>query len=250
VSEIKALLRDTCLPNLAGKHKYFSIQTVRDCLRRRGCSVQPETLRKYLYGLRKEGVLFDAGYGWYSTLPETFKLDKRPVSELVALLGKQYPLLEFSAWSTGQIKGFVHHTLARFVAFVYVERHNVSPVADWLRDAGYDVYVNPRGKAQKAFTVRERTVVVRPRVTTQTVDGHYATVESILVDLFVEARNLPLMDRAEYAIVFENLVGRYRIWMASFLHYSRKRKHATTDLLKMLKSTFGEIIKYSPYMDR
>jgi hypothetical protein len=207
-------------------------------------------LRKYLYGLRKENVLFDAGYGWHSTLSETFTLDKRPVSELVALLEKQYPLLEFSAWSTEQIKGFVHHALARFVAFVYVERHNVNTVADWLRDAGYDVYTNPRGKAQKAFMVRGKTVVVRPRVTTQTVDGHYATVESILVELFVEARNLPLMDRAEYAIVFENLVGRYRIRLASFLHYSRKRKRATTDLLRLLKSTFGEIIKYSPYMDR
>ena len=244
MNEIKALLRDTCLPNLAGKYKYFSIHAVRDCIRSHGCSVQPATLRKYLYGLRKESVLFDAGYGWYSTLPETFKLDKSPVSELVALLEKQYPLLEFSAWSTGQIKGFTHDTLAKFVAFVYVERHNVSPVADWLRDAGYDVYANPRGKAQQAFTVRGKTVVVRPRVTTQTVDGHYATVEAILVDLFVEARSLSLMGLTECTTVFENLAGRYRILMARLFSYAQQRKPATADLFKATKSTFSGFVKY------
>ena len=74
MTDNKTLLRDTCLPALARKSKYFSIRAVRECLRAHGQSVQPDTLKRYLYGLRRAGVLFDAGKGWYSTLPEALAL--------------------------------------------------------------------------------------------------------------------------------------------------------------------------------
>jgi hypothetical protein len=81
-------------------------------------------------------------------------------------------------------------------------------VADRLRDAGYDIYLNPRGAAAREFAIRERTVVIRPRPTTQPRDGHLVTIEGLLVDLFIERRTLHLMDEGEYFRMFANLAGR------------------------------------------
>jgi len=232
------MLRDKCLPALARKARYCSIRAVRECLRKHGCSVPPDTLKKYLYDIRKTGILFDAGYGWYSTLPEAFVLNTESVRELALLLERQYPLLEFSVWSTGQIKGFTHDTLTRFVEFVYVERHNISPIAERLIDAGYFVYANPRGRQRQEFTIRQKTVVIRPRVTTQPREGHFVAIEGLLVDLFVESRGLPIMGLAECRTVLENLARRYRISIAGLASYPQHQKPATDDTLKSVKSTF------------
>jgi hypothetical protein len=244
VTDTKTVLRDTVLPALAAEVKYFSIQAVRECLRAQGQSIQPDTLKRYLYGLRKEGILFDAGKGWYSTLPETFMLPKEPVRELVALLEKQFPLLEFSAWSTGQVKAFTHDTLAQFVGFVYVERHNIASVAERVLDAGYFVYANPRGNERQVFTVRQKTIVIRPRVTTQPCDGHFVIVEGLLVDLFVEASRLPIMGLTECQTVFENIAGHSRISIARLMSYAQQRQPAAADILKAAQSTFSGVLKY------
>jgi len=50
--------------------------------------------------------------------------------------------------------------------------------------------------------IRERTVVIRPRSTTQPRDGHLVTIEGLLVDLFIERRTLHLMDEGEYFRLF------------------------------------------------
>lgn len=55
--------------------------------------------------------------------------------------------------------------------------------------------------------IRERTVVIRPRSTTQPRDGHLVTIEGLLVDLFIERRTLHLMDEGEYFRMFANLAG-------------------------------------------
>ena len=147
-------------------------------------------------------------------------------------------------WSTGQVKGFTHDTLARFVSFVYVERHNIESVAERLLDAGYFVCRNPRCRDRKAFAIRQNTVVIRPRVTTQPRDGHFVTVEGLLVDLFVEARSLAIMGLSEYWTIFENLAGRYRISIAKLMSYAQQRKPAADDILKAVESTFSGFIKY------
>jgi hypothetical protein len=45
---------------------------------------------------------------------------------------------------------------------------------------------------------RERTVVIRPRPTTQPRDGRLVTIEGLLVDLSIERRTLHLMGEGKY----------------------------------------------------
>ncbi len=237
---MKELLRGHIVPKLTAQAPYFSIELVRAELEAARCPLEPATLNSYLHELTEAHFIYDAGRGWYSNLDTPFKLNREPVSSLVQLLNKTFPLLEFSCWSTAQIASYGHHLLAKFVSFVHTERDSMESVFEFLRDKGFDAHLNPRGAAASQFTVRERTVVVRPRVTTQPAEEHFVTVEGLLVDLFIESRDLHLVDGSEYFQVFSNLTRTGRISMGRLAEYAGKRKPATADLLKSITREFSE----------
>jgi hypothetical protein len=161
-------------------------------------------------------------------------------------LNKTFPLLEFSCWSTGQVASYGHHLLAKFVAFVHTERDAIPSVFDFLRSARFDAHLNPRGPLADQFEVGERTVVVRPAITTQPVQEHLVQVEGLLVDLFVESQNLRLLDQGEFFQVFSNLTRAGRVSMGGLVEYAGKRKTAAAELLKSIN---GEFVINSPLID-
>ena len=241
-TNIKSLLRDECLPGLTAQQKYFTLASIRQWLRNRKLVCPPETLRGYLHEFTRQGAIFSAGRGWYSTLSKQFVLDREPVSSLVQQLNQTFPLLEYSCWSTEQIRTYGHHLLARFVTFVHTDRDAMSSVFEFLRNQGYDAHLNPRGQAARGFTVRERTIVVRPRVTTQPAEKHFTTIEGILVDLFVESKALAVLDQGEYFRTLHNLVEQSRISMGSLVTYATQRKPATNPLLNQLTDDFAKTL--------
>lgn len=139
-------------------------------------------------------------------------------------------MLDFSCWSTGQVAVYGHHLLSKFVTFVHTDRDAMESVHSFLTSSGYDAWLNPRGSEAKRFAVRENTVVVRPRVTTQPAVDHRVPIEGLLVDLFVESQNLSLVDTSEFFSLFQNALGRGRISMALLQEYAGKRKSAALEL--------------------
>ncbi len=240
-TNIKSLLRNECLPGFTARQKYFSLSSVSQWLRERKLSCPPATLARYLHQFTREGVVFSAGRGWYSSLSQPFVLDHQPVSSLVQKLNQTFPLLVYSCWSTEQLRSYGHHLLARFATLVHTDRDAMPSVADSLKDQGYDVHLNPRGLLLRDFSIGERTVVVRPRVTTQPAEAGFATIEAILVDLFVEAKPLHLLDEGEYFRTFHNLADTARISIGTLVKYAKKRRPATATLLNQLSESFSKI---------
>jgi len=178
----------------------------------------------------------DLGRGWYSFIKQPFKLEQRPVKKIVTMLKKKYPLLSFSVWSTEQLKLFAHHMLARFATIVYVDRDAMSGIYDFLKDAGYDVWLNPRGNDARKFSIGEKTIVIRPVISRERSSGHFADIEKILVDLFVEASALNLMDEDECYRIFKSVFATGRIDIGALLNYSKRRKLKSEQFVKQLKS--------------
>ncbi|MBI1783790.1 hypothetical protein HYR69_01480, partial [Candidatus Sumerlaeota bacterium] len=148
-------------------------------------------------------------------------------------LEKRFPLLDFSCWSTAQVARYAHHQLARFVSFVHCERDAMAAVADALRDAGWQAHLNQtRKEAAKSFRVEERTVIIRPAISRAPVEGKYATIEKILVDLYVEAQSLPILDLGEFHRLVANLAGQERISVGTLVHYAARRKVDASDVMK------------------
>lgn len=229
-------IRSSMSDFLNGK-KYFTVKAVRRYLAGRSLKFKDQTLRQYLYELKGKGVIHNAGYGWYSTIDQSFKLDTSPLTKLVSLLEKKYPLLPFSCWSTVQIQGYLHHLPSRFVSLLYVDIEDVMSLFEFLRDENYNVFANPgKSETEKQFMIRDRTIVIRPLVTEGPVSGHYATIEKLLVDLFVEKNRLMLMDGIEYQRFVHNLIGSTRINMARMLRYARRREMRESVIVALTKA--------------
>jgi hypothetical protein len=235
-TDLKNLLRNEIIKMMNENRRYFSRQELYDLLSKGRSPILSSTLNRYLGDLNKEGILYGAGRGWYSFINQSFELERLPVKKIAKALEKKYPLLSFSVWSTEQLKSFAHHMLARFVMFVYVDRDAMSGIYDFLKDAGYDTWLNPRGNDAQKFSIGEKTVVIRPAISREPSSVHYADIEKVLVDLFVEAAALNLMDEDEcYRILVSVLtVGRSDI--GAFLNYAQRRKLNTMRVVEQIKS--------------
>lgn len=235
----KAQLFTQVLPALKERSAYFSHKSIQAAVNEAELPIEDAVLNVYLTQATKQGLIHDAGRGWYSRLSEPVKLDVKLISKLVKTLEKSFPLLDFAVWSTAQVQGYGHHLLGQFVSFVHTERDTMDSVADRLRDAGWEVTVNPRGTAAKDFTIRsERSVVIRPLTTTQPHEGHHVSMEGLLVELFVEARSLSLLDAGEYRKLLENIADSGRLQMAALLDYARERRPAGIELIELINAEY------------
>lgn len=226
---------------IVGK-KYFSTRAIKAEATKRKLKYSATTINQYLYNLRAQAKVFDAGRGWYSTLSKPFTQHTAPVEELATQLKGQFPFLQFSCWSTEQVQGYAHHLIVQFTRFVYTATDAMPSVAGFLKEINYHAHLNPlKGEIEKYFTPSAMTVVVRPSVSEEPVDGYYATAEKMLIDLFVEKDKLYLMDGAEYNRIFRNLALAHRISIAQLLRYADRRKVKTTFVKKVLEDSADAI---------
>ena len=100
-------------------------------------------MKKYLYLLKKNKVIYPAGRGWYSNIQKEFELNIEPTEKITKLLIEKFPLLEFSCWSTEQLRGFFHHLPSQFVTFIYTDKDFLSTLRDFLTENYYNIYLNP-----------------------------------------------------------------------------------------------------------
>jgi hypothetical protein len=224
----KDFLRRQTIPRLTQAvpdFPYVSLSAIRRDLKAHKIIVQPATLPRYLHDLAKEGVIFDAGRAWYSTLATPFTLNREPVQELVDLLEKQFPFLDFSVWSTAQIASYGHHLLARFVSFVYTAKDAMESVADVLRDNGHSAYIDPTlQETARNLRMDDKTVIVLPEISGAPTDGKFATIEKILVDLYVEIQTIHLMDVLEFKRLMTNILSGHRVAIGTLIRYAENRR--------------------------
>lgn len=217
---------------------YFSIDQLKSHLENQGINYSNESIKKYVYNLKNAGEIYDAGRGWYSNISQAFQLDKEPVKKIIDLVEKQFPLLSFSCWSTEQLRSYFHHLQAKFVTFVYSDRDYIPPIFEFLRENDFNAYLNPfQYEIKKSFLVEEDTIIIRPSITKAPSQDHFATIEKILVDLYVENEKLQLTEDWEFNNLFIEIISSQRISMASLLGYAIRRK--VTDEIKSLLSKKG-----------
>jgi len=232
VSKIETL--KTIIAQYARDKKYFSIQELKSYLKYRGISYTDESVKKYLYNLKKEKQIFSAGRGWYSTINAPFVLDTKPIEEIVKSIQKNFPLLSFSCWSTEQLISYFHHLPTNFFIFVYSEKDFLPSLFEYLQQKNTPVFLNPLRIEVKKLFFEKRNVILRPSISREPVKDHYATIEKILIDLFVEKEKLFIIDDWDYLFIFKNILTNYRISVASLIKYAERRK-VTNKIQKLIE---------------
>jgi len=213
--------------------KYASVEGLRKKLQLGKRKIPSSSLHATLYRLVGSKTVFNAGRGWYSTIAAPFKPQYESIKGIVRQVEKQFPQLQFSIWSTEQLQPFAHHMMSRFTIFLYTETDAINSITEFLQDQQQTVYPNPKqAEVEKYVAVSNRRIIVRPLVTKEPVEGYYATIEKILIDLFLEKDRLFLMDAAEYKRLFENIIFSNRIAMGRLFGYA-SRRNITASLVKL-----------------
>ena len=217
-------LKDTLL-HVLNSAKYTSVNGLRKRLGKTKKKILSTSLYTTLYRLVGSKTLFDAGRGWYSTIPTPFKPQYDSVKAIAEHVEKQFPQLQFSIWSSEQLQPFAHHLMSRFTTFLYTESDAIVPVTEFLQKQRHTVYPNPKQTEVEKFVIAsDRRVIVRQLVTEEPVEGHFATIEKTLIDLFLEKDRLLLMDQAEFKRIFANIIFAHRINMGRLFRYAERRK--------------------------
>ncbi len=215
---------------------YFHINDLKKYFTEKGIKFEEDILKKYLYLLKKNKVIYPAGRGWYSNIQKEFELNIEPTEKIIKLLIEKFPLLEFSCWSTEQLKGFFHHLPSQFVTFIYTDKDFLSTLRDFLSENDYNIYLNPsKIEAEKFIELKTKTIILRPSVSSRiSKEKNLTKIEKILVDLFMEMKKISLIDKDEYIKIISNIVLNYRINMAEMLDYADRRE-AKERIWHMLK---------------
>jgi len=221
---------------------YFHINDLKRYFTEKGIKFEENTLKRYLYLFKKNELIYTAGRGWYSNVKKIFELDTKSVEKLIRLIKDNLPLLEFSCWSTEQLKGFFQHLPTQFVTFIYTDKDFLQSVKDFLIENVYNVYLNPyKIEAEKFIELKTQTIILRPSMSSRIPkEKNWAKIEKILVDLFMEKKKIGFIDEEEYKRIFSNVIISYRINIAEMLDYSHHRKikdEIQNIIIKIIKST-------------
>ncbi|MFC2165400.1 DUF6577 family protein [Acidobacteriota bacterium] len=210
----------------AKRRSYFSMRDLRKFLNQNNIAYTNNNLKQSIYRLKLDDLIYESGRGWYSTIKEEFILIRRPIEKTIEMINSNFPLLEFSCWSTEQLKTFFHHLPSQFVAFIYSDKDFLESLRDFLENNDYNVFLNPQKKeAEKFFHFKDRTVILRPSIAhREPKDNHFARIEKIIVDLYVEAKRIELIDKEEFKRIIENIMSNYRINLSKMLDYAHNRK--------------------------
>ena len=213
-----------------------------------GSEIDKKTLNRYLVDWKREGLLYEAGRGWYSDLKETFKLDIEPLRHLHEVMAEKFPLIDFACWSTAQIAPYHHHLPGKFITFVYADRPAMKDVATILSNEFPEsqVVANPLGKAAEEFSKRDINIIVRPLRSSDlcgSVAGSYFQIENILVNLAIESELLNIMDQEEFRCVAENIVSSGRVNPGAMTTIIDKRQLENSGYIQKINQLIPDFIK-------
>ncbi|RKX17216.1 MAG: hypothetical protein DRP35_11305 [Candidatus Zixiibacteriota bacterium] len=214
------------LEKLKKEKNYFSYEEIKSLLKKAKIEITLSSLKSYVFELVKNKVIFDAGKGWYSSIEKPFELNTNPVKSIIKIIKKEFPLLDFSCWSTEQLNSFTHHLLSKFIIFVYTDSDYISNPAEILRNCGYNVYENPnKAEIEKSFRITEKTVVLLPSIKKQPqANNNCAPIEKILIDFLMENRHYKIMENSEAEAVVVKAVNSDRVNISKVFSYAKERK--------------------------
>lgn len=202
-------------------YKYFSLtQVVKDT------KLKKKIVIDYLYQLKQEKLVFDAGRGIYSSIESVFQLiPESRVETLIKHLKKDFPYTDFVIWNTKQLQPLYHHTQQHHITFVEVERGSVSVFSERISKEYRETVTEKHSKSYyDSFDISHNPVVIRNLVSRSSRNGHIPQLEKVLVDMFVDLNKYKYISASDYWKIWEGLCNQYRISIGFIYNYSTRRK--------------------------
>jgi len=203
------------------EHKYFSLSQICNQL-----SLDRKTVKDYLFQFKRGNLVFDAGYGIYSTIKNYFELlPKSRVDTLLHLLKGEFPYTEFVIWNTQQLQPLYHHTQQHHITFIEAEKEAVGAFFEKISPNYRDTLVEKRRKEYfNSLDIARNPVVVRNLFSRSPKRGNFPELEKILVDMLLDLDKYKYISTSDYWGIWEILFAKYRIKIGTLHNYSKRRK--------------------------
>ena len=204
--------------------KYISFDELKKYLEKYG-EINEDTLKKTLLRLKNAGNIYDAGKGYYSTIDNTVELNGESIEKVKSHIKEKYPFLDFYLWGTEQIRYAFQHLITKPIVFVYSDKDALSSIKNTLSELGFNVYENPTTELElsKYVNISGETIILRPAISRVEMKDHQISIETILVDLYLESERLGIIDRAEYQRVFDYFLNSFRLDIGYLHKYADRR---------------------------
>jgi hypothetical protein len=201
--------------DFVSEKKYFTISQVADKF-----YIDKDLAKVYLYNLKENDRIYNAGYKYYTTIKNEFKLlDNNRVNNIFYLLKKDFPYTEFTIWNTHQLQNLYLHTQQNHITFVDVEKvaknsfYNrlINYYRSTIREKSeYDIYQNP--------------VIVRELVSRAPKEKYKPGLAKILVDMYVDLDKHKYISKSEYIDIWNRLLFNYRLEIGTIISYAKRRR--------------------------
>jgi hypothetical protein len=225
-SDRKTFLYNSILSTFKSNSAYFSLAAIKRAMADVKIELADDTLREYMSEAMANGIVSNAGRGWYSRHISSASLDPKPVTKIIRAVKKAFPLLDFCCWSTIQFNPFAQHLIAQPTIFLYAESDALSTVAETLKAGGWDAWADPnKSDAERFVHPGIKSVVLRPAISKQPeATDHVASIEKALVDLSVESHKLQMIDAPEVQRIIDSVLGAGLVQLAVLFGYSEVKR--------------------------
>lgn len=187
------------------------------------------------YRLRKNNKILKTYHYQYS----------KKMQNVVSILTRKYPLMEFQVWESIQFNYFVNHQIAHNILFVEVENMLENSTYELLRDKfdgnvllcpNYDTY---------SLYVADETIVVLNLITETPTDKnniHNVLLEKLLVDMMINKLISLFVSKSEFAHILEEAFLMYCINESKMFRYARRR-NADKRIREFIKKNTNVVLK-------
>jgi len=228
------------------KNKYFSLRSLV-----KNKKIDIRLAKNYLLTFKKQGIIFEAGRGVYTTLKREFQIFSVSRVETIArLLKKDFPFADFIIWDTRQLQSLYHHTQAHYLTFIETGKELLYPFSEAVSKNYRDVFIEKRSRNFfKKLSISSNPVVVRKMVRRSPHKGIMASLEKILVDMFVDLNLYRYMSEADYWQIWRELCLQYKINIGTVAGYSRRRKCFKALFLQLIENDILTDMTFGAYFD-
>ena len=221
------------------KHRYFSLSQIA-----RDTNLDRKILMDYLFQLKEEKNVFDAGYGCYSSVERSFDLPIiNRTQNIIQFIKKEFPFVtDYTVWDTNSLQLFYRHTQSHHITFVDVEKEVASSVYERLYKKFQNVLREQRSKSFFAsFDVTRDPVIVRGLISRAPRKSHLPTMEKILIDMLMDLDKYNYIARNDYLEIWRDLIQKYRLDVRIVYSYSKRRNCFETLLSQLadIKNSYG-----------
>lgn len=216
--------------NYAMQNKTFCIDDLL-CMLPQDNTISLSSIKSTITRLVNSERLARVKRGVYSFIPAMKNSFEIVIGEkekqLNELLKEKFPFATFCIYNGGTLAPLQHHLSYNNATYIETERTAMEAAFEYLRDNGYEVYLNPKSDMMSTYVnLKSAPIIIKPLKTeapTTEQDGVVVpTLEKILVDIQKDA-DFSYLQGAESDNMLSNAESLYMINYSRMYRYGRRR---------------------------